>query len=47
MMAAHSEQGRRWPWHAVVQMVLFEEQKKEGSEEEGESKRANGTCLRA
>jgi hypothetical protein len=45
MMAAHSEQGRQWPWHAVVQ---FEEAEEGRKEEEGESKRAtDGTCLRA
>jgi hypothetical protein len=41
MMAAHGEQGQRQPWHAVV---LFE-QKKEGKEEEGESKKAKEDML--
>jgi hypothetical protein len=37
MMAAHGEQGRRRPWHAVVR---FEEAEEGRKEEEDESKRA-------
>jgi hypothetical protein len=37
MMVAHGEQGRRRPWHAMVQ---FEEAEEGRKEEEDESKRA-------
>jgi hypothetical protein len=42
MMAAHGEQGRRRPWHAVVQ---FEEAGEGRKEEEDESKRAKELAL--